>query len=1057
MHDALSFVGRRAAVAELAGCLDRAVAGRGSLVLVAGEAGIGKTTLVERFAATATRDDVVVLWGGCWQGEGQTPYWPFVQVLRRCVAEWGWERVSATVGGDARYLSRLLPEREADCGGDDESTRFRLFDTLTRVLLGFAGEKPVLVVLEDLHWADEGSLRYLDFLGHQLRQAGLLVIGTYRDVDADQDCALIGRLPELSRFGPRVDLAGLDKAEVGQLMRAITTAEPHADLVARVHRSSGGNPLFAGEVARLLRASGGRVATENVPAAVEHVINRRLALLGADEVGLLSMAAVLGADFDPHELADLADHSVAEVRDHLAESLRRRVLTTGDGDRLRFLHALLRDALYRRLSTADRTVLHQRAGKVIQARAADPAAVASRLAHHFSHGSSPHHAVEYDVLAGRHAMRSLAFEDAVAHFARALETVGEGKGPQRCEILMELALARWRAGDGALAARTYGDAFELAKAIGDVRAVGRAALGCCVRDELWAHEPRLIANLEYALDVVGDSDPALRARLLARLSRELVLVPDAEDRRGVLVGEAEKLARSVDDPATLAEVLGTMHHAHWTPDNAGERLRTAVEIMDLGTRAGDDNLVMDGALWRVLCLIELGDRVATEKALVEYGNRAEQLRGPLRLYYHRCLAASLARLDGRFADSEPLMEQARELGERAHVEGAEHMYHQHMTHLALERGDREEAEARLLAYGRRMSARPEFAAFGHCVTALVQTRMGRTVEPKAFLDMALARGPLPVAGQPLGVCLLVMLAEIAHRTGSAEHAEPLSAALLPYAGCVALGAGTVHGLVSHALGLLATTLSRWDDAERFLTAAADQARSMRARPMLARIRLDHAKLLAGTPRGSAMARAVREECAEMGMVLLCQEAESLAGAVSRPASLRREGDYWSLHRGPNVVRLKHTKGIRYLVELLSRPGAELHVLDLVGSESVAQQGLPVLDETAKAAYRERLADLRAQQEEAEGFNDPARADRVRSEIDALVRELTGAVGLGGRDRRTGSSAERARLNVTRSLRTVIARIAEGDAELGHHLDTTIRTGTYCEYRPGPRPPVTWQW
>ncbi|GAA4004238.1 AAA family ATPase [Allokutzneria multivorans] len=1057
MHDALSFVGRGGAVAELTACLDRAAAGLGSLVLVAGEAGIGKTTLVERFAATAGERDVRVLWGGCWPGQGQSPYWPFVQVLRGCVADRGWDWVSGLVGGDARYLSRVLPERAdsedaVGAGAEDESTRFRLFDTLTRVLVGCAGERPLLVVLEDLHWADEGSLRYLEFLGHQLRQAGLVVIGTYRDVDAE-DSTLTERLPQLRRFGPRVDLTGLDREEVGQLMRSITLALPPAELVARVHRSSGGNPLFAGEVARLLGAGG---SGSDIPAAVEHVIDRRLALLGEEEVSLLSTAAVLGAEFDPAELAELANIALADVRGRLAESFRRRVLVAGD--RLRFVHALLRDALYRRLAVADREALHRRAGKAILARATDQGAVASRVAHHFAHGNGPHQAVQYDVLAGKHAMRSLAFEDAVRHFARASSAVAESEGAQRCDILMNLALAQWRSGNGKLAAQTYQDAFELAKAIGDVRSLGLAALGCCVRDELWANEPKLITNLEYALDALQDKDSALRARLLARLSRELVLVPGTGDRRGVLVTEAEALARAADDPATLAEVLGTMHNAHWTPDNAGDRLRTAIEIIELGRRAGDENLAADGALWRVVCLVELGDRVEAEKALVAYGRWAEELRAPLRLFYHRCIAAHFAFLDGRFADSEPMIEEALVLGERAHVEAAEHLYYQHKTALALARGDRAEAEAQLAAYGKRMSQRPEFTAFGLCVTALVQSKLGKTAEPKAFLDMAMSQSAPAIAGQPLGICLLTMLAEITYRTGATEHAEPLFDALSPYDGCVAVGAGTVHGLVAHALGLLAVMLSRLEEAERYLNFAAGQARSMRARPLFARIRLDHAHVLRGTARGASLATEVRDECAELGMALLHEEALAHvepSGAV-RSASLRREGEYWSLHCGQNVVRLRNTKGIGYLVRLLSSSG-ELHVLDLVGAETVAQQGLPVLDATAKAAYRARLDDLRAEREEAESFNDLARADRAQLEIDALVRELTGAVGLGGRERRTGSSAERARLNVTRSLRTIIARIAEGDAELGHHLDTTIRTGTYCEYRPGPRPPVTWTW
>ncbi|MCE7003603.1 hypothetical protein LWC34_12310 [Kibdelosporangium philippinense] len=172
-------------------------------------------------------------------------------------------------------------------------------------------------------------------------------------------------------------------------------------------------------------------------------------------------------------------------------------------------------------------------------------------------------------------------------------------------------------------------------------------------------------------------------------------------------------------------------------------------------------------------------------------------------------------------------------------------------------------------------------------------------------------------------------------------------------------------------------------------------------------------------------------------------------------SFRREGEYWSLTHAADVVRLKHSKGVRYLAELLSRPGVEVHTMQLTAAVRQSSLG-PVLDGQAKAAYRARIEDLREVIAEAESFHDIVRAGAARSELDALARQLAYAVGLGGRDRQTGSAAEKARINVTRALRTTIARIGQTLPVLGHHLDTSVRTGAFVSYQPGPAPAFTWQ-
>jgi hypothetical protein len=287
--------------------------------------------------------------------------------------------------------------------------------------------------------------------------------------------------------------------------------------------------------------------------------------------------------------------------------------------------------------------------------------------------------------------------------------------------------------------------------------------------------------------------------------------------------------------------------------------------------------------------------------------------------------------------------------------------------------------------------------------------------------------------------------------------------------------------VNRYLGQLAGLGGDLDEALDRFGAARVEAERMNAAPYLARIALDEGVALAraGDPRaGERLARAVRlaDELAMPQIAARARELEPAPAvapppAVTSDACMRREGDVWSFEYGGRTTRVRDAKGMRHIATLLRTPGVEVHALELVGGEgagtsaaAAADAGLtsdgtsgagPLLDDQAKRAYRERIAELEDELEEAREFNDPERVAAAREELDFVVQELSGAVGLGGRDRETGSNAERARVNATRAIRTQIKRIAELDPELGHELDATLRTGTFCVYEPDPRRPLTW--
>jgi transcriptional antiterminator Rof (Rho-off) len=245
--------------------------------------------------------------------------------------------------------------------------------------------------------------------------------------------------------------------------------------------------------------------------------------------------------------------------------------------------------------------------------------------------------------------------------------------------------------------------------------------------------------------------------------------------------------------------------------------------------------------------------------------------------------------------------------------------------------------------------------------------------------------------------------------------------------------------------------------------------------------LDRALATADTLGMAAMAEGIRTLQATQAGAPMPTEPAAAEGAGPEAARnlFRREGEYWTIAYEGAVVRLRDAKGLRHLARLLTHPGQEFHAVDLEAAEGQPGQAAPVgpwdraggdelavrsdlgdagalLDATAKAAYQARLTELRAELEEAEGFNDPARATKARQEMEFLVAELARAVGLGGRDRRAASHAERARLNVTRAIRSAMANLAHADPALGEHLSRTIHTGRYCSYTPDPRAPITWE-
>lgn len=373
------FVGRAHALAELDAALDAARGGRGSLVLVTGDPGIGKTRLVAEMAGHARTRGMLVLWGTCWEGGGVPAYWPWAQVLRAWMRDAGAASLDM-MGPGAVDLAPLLPEAVGDrflakAADGDERVRLRLFDALAETLLREAKRRPIVVVLDDLHWADVSSLLALRFLAAELRRGRLLVVGMYRDSEVDAGHPLAAALADLDRMGQRVALPGLDDVEVARFIAVAAGAAPEPAVVAAVLRRTGGNPLFVRELVRLawLQDSVATLLTDPsdpgaVPAAVGEVIARQLDMLPPRTREVLTVAAVEGEEFALGTVARVtgrAHHEVLAALDHAVAARLVSPLAATPG-RFRFAHALIRDVVYQALSAERRAALHGRTGEVLE-------------------------------------------------------------------------------------------------------------------------------------------------------------------------------------------------------------------------------------------------------------------------------------------------------------------------------------------------------------------------------------------------------------------------------------------------------------------------------------------------------------------------------------------------------------------------------------------------------------------------------------------------------------------------------------------------------------------
>jgi predicted ATPase len=1069
----VEIAGRTGELAALHAAWDVAVRGRAQLVVVRGEAGIGKTALATAFSAEAARGGAIVAWGRAWESGWAPPFWPWTQVIRVLVDRFGEDAVT---GGHAR-LGPLLPEfgRGGVDEGFTEEARFFLFDAVNAALARVTAVQPLVVVLDDLHAADVPTLLLTTFLAGHPDDRALLVLGTFRPHEASQRPDVAELVADLERQSEtRIPLGPLDADDLVRLVELETGTSPDASLVSLVNRTSEGNPLFARELVRIFEHAAPETSYPPgaIPATIRDVIDRRLGGVNERTREVLATAAVIGRDFGFDVLAEVEE--AAEATAACAEG-RRHQIVVGSGDAWSFTHVLLRDALYDSLVPAARADRHRRVGEAIErvyAHDLDPHL--AELAQHFLEAPTDvRHAkgLVHAVAAGARARRLLAYEEAAALYQRAIEVSvpAAASTAERCELLVAAGEALVRGGRVDEGRALCAEAFELAEALPNFPLMARAAewyAGLIVEGGVVNEEA--VRLLERALAHAGPDDSEAKALVLGRLAQELTFNDDPERRRR-LAREAIAVARRTGSTRTLAETLAWVYPPLATPDVAEEALAVATEQARLAADLGDLELEVRARASRTNQLLELG-RIVEFRAEVEWLRKRVANVGAPVLRWIADFEPVLALVHGDLDGAQELAENAlnRSPGQSNVLAG----YVGQVAQLAWERGRLIEIEALLEVGG---EGRPRARSALRSMLAAGRIQAGRTEEARPELANLVAEvGDTGMTGV-MTLMTVGWLAESAALIGDRDAAAILYGLLLPYAGrhiALPIMRPTVYlGTTSRHLGNLANVLGRPDDATAHHRQALRLHAELEAAVYVGYSQFELAAVLVARGRPADAQEAERllaeaQATAErMGLPWLLTRTEQSArpstGPVSsREAALVRDGELWSVSYAGTTSLLRDSMGLGYLSRLLRQPGVEIHCLELSAGTAETHaggDGGPVLDDRAKAAYRSRIEDLDDELSEAERFGDDERAAKARVEKDAIIDELARAVGLGGRDRRMGSAAERARVNVTRHVRGALAKIAEINPALGRHLNIAVRTGHFCAYEPSAAESlVTWR-
>jgi class 3 adenylate cyclase/tetratricopeptide (TPR) repeat protein len=868
------FVGRESELAQVKRALDSAKSGHGQIVAVVAEAGLGKSRLFYEFKVIAGGRCLALEAFSVSHGKASA-YLPLIELLKNYFALTPADDVRKRrerIGGKVLMLDRALEDAlpylftllEVAEGDDPlaqmgaDVRRRRTLDAIKRLLLRESLNQPLIVIFEDLHWIDEGSQALLNLLVESIGTARVLMLVNYRPEFTHN----WGNKTYYTQL--RLDPLGTETGE--EMLKALLDDSPElASLKRLIIEKTEGNPLFIEEIVQelfeqgtLVRNGAVKVAKSlnmiQIPSTVQAVLASRIDRLPPEQKDLLQTLAIVGKEFPLRLVREVTGQSDDEL-DSLLAGLQTAEFIY-EQPALSDVSYVFKHALSQQVATGSsllerRKVLHERVACVLEAQFPETVETQPELiAHHFTEAGQRAQAIPYWQRAGERALQRSANVEAIGHLAKGLELLpalakpleGTPKKPvdeaQRCTLLLSLGQAQRRAGQSLKAQETFLQAAEIAQVLGSTEFLVRAGVELA-RLTFTVSLPAApaVRVLEEALQRLGAEDSLLKAKTLASLAHVLA-VTGVQQRAMVCAEKGLDMARRFDDPTLIAANLGGMNYTLAGPEHAQQRLANATEMLRLAKVANAPP--GDAHVWRVHCLLELGDMPAVNAEIDEYARLVEESQEPFQVCLVTGFQCMRALMQGRFEDSERLARQAFAVGRRMQTETAAGVFGLQMFTLRREHGRLKEIEPAVKYFLQQHTA----AAAWRPGLALIYSELGRTREAREAFEQLARNDFADLPRDALWMGCMTYLVEVCTFLVDKVRAATLYKILLPFAGRnVVIGnAESCYGALSRYLGTLATTLERWDDAARHFEDALAMNTRMDARPWLARTQEQYATM-----------------------------------------------------------------------------------------------------------------------------------------------------------------------------------------------------------------------
>ena len=1125
VHEISGLVGRKSEFAELRNALDDAAKGRGRLLLISGEPGIGKTRLADEFSSVASACHAQVLWGRCWEGAGAPAYWPWIQAIKSIegsqdidsvllalagetydVDHWSEDNREVVRGREGRHLRPVRTSKVSNIeqmsrgpasAVDLEQQRFRLFTLVADSFREAARIRPLALVLDDLHDADHASLQMLQFIARDLRDARVAIVGTYREVEVERSKALSSIMARIAREGIHLPLHGLAEPDVADFVTIRLGTKPAPKLVTMLRDATDGNPLFLDGVVRMLIAQG-KLGNEKevaaseftLPTGVRIAIRRQIDSLSEPAQELLSIASVFGNEFDLRPLERVATPGEA-VLERLDEAVAAGILIPmqGSAERYRFAHALIRSTIYDALAASERVRRHGEIATALEdLYASNLAGHVAELAHHYVEavpfwGAAK--AITYSIKAGNTAYLVFSYEEAAVHWRGALSLMeNHGVAPEHRATLLS------RLGEKMLSNGKETSEY-LEQAIQLYEAAGQPEKAAFVRSRLAAY---LTGPLSEATDV----------------NRAMVHLRAAEP---VVLQSSERGIQDMFHIALVAACMVGMHNDEGL--SASDR-----QLEILGANGGTPHgvgwihpleqrgvfLIATGRLAEGFGQIELAWKMADEFTVNESPSEVAFVGGAncrflldpagAEQWFERELKmprTSRSRSRNEVLRHELCLSQILEgdLGKARELFSSRWSSRYLLTLLALMDGNWKEVEESFkdhLDWSRRTGHRVVTCDFIPEVARFFSARRdyaGAEALHQEALAMSLDGHDLRFEMRSrTALSLLYVVKEQAERARShiARIREIMAdgedwRGLAGYAACAEAAVAAAEGRPDEAEPQFARAIEifrryrvPWEEAETFshwgraLVSRGDKERATEKFQSAIDIYRSH----------GAGQQWIDRVIADMPVHEPQKPSSPYNRSKEVPSTFRREGEYWALCFGNETVRLRDSKGLHYIAQLLRCPGEQVSSIELVSltatgnPENGIRAGVTsasgnlvsdlgdageILDREAIAQYRRRRDELNEEIDRASRDNDVGAEQRARAESDALSKQLSAATGVGGQLRKAASHRERARISVNKRIQAALENIRNADPSLGRHLANSIQTGHSCCY--APIQPIHW--